>query len=173
VPRNGCAATERASYDGPRHLVHLSSSSSAYLASEASKTRPPGISQVAQGGVRRQKRMSLKERIDAQWACYDSPLQLEPERQAFPGAGNAEVGRASRDVAPLRLNAALRQASILSVIYILGVLFALVWIVTLFRRMVDRIESTSARGLGLLCDAVPAGGVGGAGNMQVCKISLW
>ena len=172
APRNGCAAAEGALYDGPRHVVHLASSSSAYPASEAAKTRPPGFSQVAQVGVRRQKRMSLKERIDAQWAGYDSLLQLVPERQAFPGAGNAEVGRASRDVAPLRLNAALRQASILSVIYLLGVLLALVWIVTLFRRMVDRIEGTSARGLGLLCDAVPAG-VAGAGNVGVCKLSLW
>jgi hypothetical protein len=173
APRNGCSAAEGAPYEEPRHVVHLASSSSAYPAAEAANTRPPGFSQaVAQGGVRRQKRMSLKERIDAQRAGYDSPLQLVPERQAFPGAGDAEAGCVSRDVVPLRLNAALQQGKILSFIYLLGVLMALVWIVTLFRRMVDRIERTSARGLGLLCDAVPAG-VAGAGNVGVCKFSLW
>jgi hypothetical protein len=41
--------------------------------------------------------MSLKERIDAQREGYDSPLQLVPEGQAFPGA--AEAGRVSRDLA--------------------------------------------------------------------------
>jgi hypothetical protein len=172
APRNGCSAAEGAPYDEPRHIVHLASSSSAYPAAEAANTRPPGFSQVAQGGVRRQKRMSLKERIDAQRAGYDSPLQLVPERQAIPGAGDAEVGRVSSDVVPLRLNAALQQGKILSVIYLLGVLMALVWIVTLFRRMVDRIERTSARGLGLLCDAVPTG-VAGAGHVEVCKVSFW
>ena len=71
--------------------------------------------------------MSLKERIDAQRAGYDSPLQLVPEGQAFPGA--AEAGRVSRDFAtPLRLNAAL-TLKIWSEIYLPGVLMALVWIV--------------------------------------------
>ena len=108
--------------------------------------------------------MSLKERIDAQREGYDSPLQLVPEGQAFPGA--AEAGRVSRDLAtPLRLNAAL-TLKIWSEIYLPGVLMALVWIVFLFHSMVDIIKGTSARTT--LCR-----GVAGAGHVGVCKFSLW
>ena len=67
-----------------------------------------------------------------------------PEGQAFSGAGDAEAGRVYRDfAAPLRLNATL-TLKIWSVIYLPGVLMALVWIVFLFHSMVDRIKVTSA-----------------------------
>jgi len=100
-----------------------------------------------------------------QRAGYDSPLQLVPEGQAFSGAGDAEAGRVYRDfAAPLRLNATL-TLKIWSVIYLPGVLMALVWIVFLFHSMVDIIKGTSARTT--LCR-----GVAGAGHVGVCKFSL-
>ena len=163
---------ESAAYDRPRHVVHRAAAA-ADPAAEATNRRAPGDSEDAHGGVRKYKRMSLSERIDAQRAGYDSPRQPVPEVRAFPDAGDAEAGRVSRDfAAPLRLDAALRIAKIWSVMYLLGFLIALMWIVTLFHHMVDRIESTSARGLGLLCDAVPTG-VAGAGHVEVCKVSFW
>ena len=155
APHNGRDAAEGAPYDGPRHVLHHPSSSSA----DPMRLR------------RGHKRMSLSGRIDARRAGYDSLLELVPEVQALPGAGDAQAGRVPRDfVAPLRLNPALLQAKIWSVIYLLVVLMALVGIVTVFCHIVVMIESTSTHGLGLLCDAVPAG-VAGAAHVGVCKFS--
>ena len=170
------AATESAAYDRPRHVVHRAVAA-ADPAAEATNRRPspPGDSEDAHCGVRKYKRMSLSERIDAQMAGYDNPLQLAPEGQVFLDAVDAEAGRVSCDfAAPLRLDAtdaALRQAKIWSVMHLFCFLIALMCTVTLFHHMVDKIESTSARGLGLLCDAASTG-VAGAGHVGVCKGSF-
>ena len=103
-----------------------------------------------------------EERIDAMREVDDGPHQLVSERPAC----SARAGRVFRDFAVRPCQ--LRQSNVLAVLMFLRLLVPVLCIVTLIHHTVNRLESTSERGLGLLCDTGPAE-VEGEGHGGQCK----
>jgi hypothetical protein len=103
-----------------------------------------------------------EERIDAMREVDDGPHQLVSEGPTC----SARAGRVFRDFAVRPCQ--LRQSNGLAVLTFLRLLVPVLCIVTLIHHTVNRLESTSERGLGLLCDTGPAEVVG-EGHGGQCK----
>ena len=111
-----------------------------------------------------------EERIDAMREVDDGPHQREvddgPHLVSEGPACSARAGRVFRDFAVRPCQ--LRQSNVLAVLMFLRLLVPVLCIVTLIHHTVNRLESTSERGLGLLCDTGPAE-VEGEGHGGQCK----
>ena len=113
-----------------------------------------------------------EERKDAKREGEGDPHHLVSEGSAWPALlsdsanTSGRAGRTFRDFAVRPSQ--LRQSNFLALLTLIQLLVPVLCMVALVHHTVNRLESSSARGLCLLCDTGPAGVVG-AGHGGHCK----